>query len=62
MKIGDIVSNGHLHNEQNEYRENILMEARVEAVAEDDVWVLALTGPHKGHRLTFKQKDLYIVR
>lgn len=50
--VGEVVTNGHWHDRKTE------MRLRVEALAGRDVWVQALTGPHKGHRLTFSADAL----
>jgi len=55
FKVGDIVSNTHRHPDKT------FMRAKVEAIAGDEVWVLAMTGPHEGGRLTFPETALWLV-
>jgi len=57
VNVGDIVTNGHWHNRER----NIQMRARVDAIADKEAWVFALTGPHAGGRLTFAIADLSLV-
>ena len=48
LKAGDIVTNGHVHDDK-----GTIMRSRVIAIDGGEAWVLALTGPHSGGRLTF---------
>lgn len=53
LEVGDIVTNGHVHDDN-----GTKMRARIIAIDNGEAWVLSLTGPHEGGRLTFDVEAL----
>lgn len=51
MKPSDVVTNGHIHTSEDS---GTLLGLRIIAIYTEQAWCLALSGPHKGHLLTFE--------